>query len=218
MRMAISMCCQRSKAAKNKRKLHFVLQQLGYDQNGIVEPGSVNSLFLRRRPTTINGQLVPDPCSPAGCNAGVSYTLAHGKPWRSTATHCIEVRRNGISLGQECAMAGAAYCRSWPVESKLVLSPGGQMFSSRLSRHRRTNRRIFLRDLGLSNAMSSSRLKLRNLRALQSQQPGLFSMPLIDITDTDKPEQVLAEIIIEGPPRSWISRPKVRSRTLACGP
>ena len=63
--------------------------------------------------------------------------------------------------------------------------------------------------------MSLVAAEAANLRALQSQQPGLFSSTSIDITDTDKPEQVLAEIIIEGPPKVMDLPTEVRSRTLS---
>jgi FtsP/CotA-like multicopper oxidase with cupredoxin domain len=185
------------KIAKATEKV-FVLQQFGYDRNGVIETG-----FFGARPTTINGQLVPKIHMRAGevqrwrfIHAGTQENIAialDGHPLH-------EVASDGISLGRSVEWPDAGAANVGPIQSKLVLSPGYRtdvLIKAQLEPGQ-TSRRIFLRDLGLPNEMSLVAAETINLHAISFQQPEVISGTSIEIGD--KPEQVLAEIIIEGPP------------------
>ena len=181
------------KNAKAKEKI-FVLQQFGHDATGTLEV-----INFRRRPTLINGQLVPTIRMQPGevqrwrfIHAGILENVAialDGHP-------LYEVAADGISLGRRVEWPEAS--DTTPLHSKLVLSPGYRtdvLVKAELPRGE-TSRRVFLRDLRLSNDMSLQAAAERTLRA---GEPDAVARS-ITIEPADKPEQVLAEIIIEGPP------------------
>ena len=183
------------KAAKPNEKI-FVLQQFGYDTTGTIEART------SRRPTLINGQLVPIIRMRPGevqrwrfIHAGIQDNIAlalDGHPLH-------EVAADGISLGRAVAWPDAATADTGPIQFKLVLSPGYRtdvLVRAELAPGE-TSRQVFLRDLRLPNDMSLQAAELRNLRAAQSVSPLATGIP-IDLED--KPEQVLAAIIIEGDP------------------
>jgi FtsP/CotA-like multicopper oxidase with cupredoxin domain len=185
------------KAAKSSEKI-FVLQQFGYDPNGRLE-----TIALRRRPTLINGQLVPKIRMRPGevqrwrfIHAGIQENIAlalDGHPLH-------EVAADGISLGRSVQWPDAAAADAGPIQFKLVLSPGyrADVLVKATLEPGQTSRRIFLRDLRLPNDMSLRVAEAINLRAAQGPEPSILSGIPIEITD--KPEQVLAEVVIEGPP------------------
>jgi FtsP/CotA-like multicopper oxidase with cupredoxin domain len=175
----------------------FVLQQFGYDNTGKLE-----ALALRRQPTLVNGQLVPTIRMRPGevqrwrfIHAGIQENIAlalDGHPLH-------EVAADGISLGRSVQWPDAATADSGPIESKLVLSPGYRtdvLVKAELEPGQ-TSRRIFLRDLKLPNSMSLLAAQARNLRALDGMASIAIGIP-IDVED--KPEQVLAVVVIEGSP------------------
>jgi FtsP/CotA-like multicopper oxidase with cupredoxin domain len=181
------------KAAKPNEKI-FVLQQLGYNRTGTVE------ISPTRRPTLINGQLVPRIRMQPGevqrwrfIHAGIQDNIAlalDGHPLH-------EVAADGISLGRSVAWPDATAADTGPIQFKLVLSPGYRtdVLVKAALLPGQTSSRVFLRDLRLPNDMSLQAAEARNLRAAQGALPA--GIP-IDVED--KPEQVLAEILIEGPP------------------
>jgi len=89
------------------------------------------------------------------------------------------------------------------MKAKLVLSPGYRtdvLVKAQLEPGK-TSRRVFLRDLKLSNTMSLRAADARNLRALEGVMPMAAPMATgIPIDAADKPEQVLAVVVIEGEP------------------
>jgi FtsP/CotA-like multicopper oxidase with cupredoxin domain len=177
------------KAAKTSEKI-FVLQQFGYDPNGKIE----KLADIRRRPTLINGQLVPKIRMRPGevqrwrfIHAGMLENIAlalDGHPLH-------EVAADGISLGRSVRWPDAATADTGPIQFKLVLSPGyrADVLVKAELEPGQTSRRVFLRDLRLPNDVSLRVAEAINLRAAG-----------IPIDITDKPEQVLAEVVIEGTP------------------
>jgi FtsP/CotA-like multicopper oxidase with cupredoxin domain len=192
-------------AAKPAEKT-FVLQQFGYDKTGTLEPQPVppatTSLKLTPRPTLINGQLVPKIHMRPGevqrwrfIHAGIQENVAlalDGHPLH-------EVAADGISLGRSVRWPDAATADAGPEQFKLVLAPGyrSDVLVKAELEPGRTSRRVFLRDLRLPNTLSLRVAEAANLRTAQGAAPTISGIP-IDIDD--KPEQVLAEVIIEGPP------------------
>jgi len=195
-------------AAKPKEKI-FVLQQFGYDKAGTLEPQPIPpstplQLRLTSRPTLINGQLVPKIRMRPGevqrwrfIHAGTQENVAlavDGHPLH-------EVAADGISLGRSVRWpdAATADAAGAPEHFKFVLAPGYRtdvLIKAELEPGQ-SSRRVFLRDLRLSNTLSLRAAEARNLRAAAGATPTIAAIP-IDISD--KPEQVLAEIVIEGAP------------------
>jgi FtsP/CotA-like multicopper oxidase with cupredoxin domain len=187
------------KAAKVNEKV-FVLQQFGYGQDGTLEILPPPS---RRRPTLINGQLVPTIRMRPGevqrwrfIHAGIQENVAIALDGHTLH----EVAADGISLGRSVQWPNAATAEAGPIEHKHVLSPGYRtdvLVKAELPPGE-TSREVFLRDLRLPNNVSLQVAEAINRRAaLGPQRAAPLGFP-IDIGD--KPEQVLARIVIEGEP------------------
>jgi FtsP/CotA-like multicopper oxidase with cupredoxin domain len=171
----------------------FVLQQFGYDKTGKIETFS-----LRNHPTLINGQLAPKIRMRPGevqrwrfIHAGIQENIVlalDGHPLH-------EVAADGISLGRRVHWPESA--ATVPAESRLVLGPGYRTDVLVKAVQPAPGQRVFLRDLPLNSARSLRAADLRNFRAAE----GLLGLESgIPVGSSDKPEQILAEIIIEGPP------------------
>jgi FtsP/CotA-like multicopper oxidase with cupredoxin domain len=197
------------KAAKPNEKV-FVLQQFGYDKAGTLEPQPIPpsttplQLRLTSRPTLINGQLVPKIRMRPGevqrwrfIHAGTQENIAlavDGHPLH-------EVAADGLSLGRSVRWpdAATADAAEAPEHFKLVLAPGYRtdvLIKAELEPGQ-SSRRVFLRDLRLSNTLSLRAAEAFNLRAVGDLAPTIAGVP---IEITDKPAQVLAEIVIGGAP------------------
>jgi FtsP/CotA-like multicopper oxidase with cupredoxin domain len=173
----------------------FVLQQLRYDQDGKVETfASMNGI---RRPTLINGQLVPVIRMRPGevqrwrfIHAGVQENVAlalDGHPLHEVAT-------DGVSLGRSVPWAEAPASGAQS-ETTLFLAPGYRSDILIKARQPETGRRYFVRHLDLRPSFS-----------LQAQERNLSRAPSITAESPPpvgppdfEPGQILAELVIEGP-------------------
>jgi FtsP/CotA-like multicopper oxidase with cupredoxin domain len=181
----------------------FVLQQFAYG-----ELGSLESLRLEERLTTINGQLVPTIKMQPGevqrwrfIHAGTEENIAlalEGHP-------LFEVAVDGISLGRRVQWPDAETAKTLPNDSphKLVLAPGYRtdvLVKARPLPSGKSRDVVRLLDLELSNGIS---IRAAETRAALATANAVAPLALgLQTAVPDKLEQVLATVVIEGEPMS----------------
>jgi FtsP/CotA-like multicopper oxidase with cupredoxin domain len=186
-------------AARSTEKI-FVLQQFAHDTNGEIKIFN-EAMMSRRRPTMINGQLVPEiKLRPgevqrwrfihAGMIDNVSLAL-DGHPLHEVAT-------DGNSLGRIASWPAAAEAGA-PNNPILILGPGYRtdlLVQAQPLAAGETRKEYYLRDLRLPPRLSIQAGEALIAQARQHFRPmaNAAVLPVID-----KPEQVLARIVVEGP-------------------